>query len=60
MTHINNLGQACDGRFCNDCGKCESCSTKAKRLVAIHGRSHFPHTYPGDPKPRAATPRRSR
>lgn len=46
--HINNLGQACEGRFCLDCGKCEACSTKAKRPVAILGRSHTPHRYVTD------------
>ena len=45
MTHINNLGQACEGRFCLDCGKCDQCSTKAKRPVAIVGKSHTPHVY---------------
>ena len=43
--HVNNLGQSCDGSFCLDCGKCDSCSTKSKRPVAILTKSHTPHRY---------------
>ncbi len=43
--HINNLGQACDGRFCLDCGKCGSCSQRDGKTPWPKGRGHYPHRY---------------